>query len=146
VRLAGAAHRGTPADYKAAIQALEHRGMLRRSGPVRTRTATSQARLAARQERVLALVRQPAAPVGEDAELLVLLAAAQALAVPGPADHMRAHLRIRSIGQKEAVPSAVSLLAASLGAGSMAELADRLLPAQRGLADAKFDTRSSVGF
>jgi hypothetical protein len=145
VRMAGEAHRGTPQDHGAAMHALERRGMVRRAGPLRSRVATPQARVAPRQSRVMAIIRHPAAPAGADAELLALLAAAQVLDLPRAPDRMRARQQIRAIGTHEDVPPAVKLLAAERSVDTMAELADRLVPAARDLRDAKFDPGQTPG-
>jgi hypothetical protein len=145
VRVAGAAHRGTPQDHAAAMHALERRGMVRRASPLRSRVATPQAKVAPRQSRVMAIIRHPAAPAGADAELLALLAAAQVLELPRAPDRMRARQQIRAIGTHEEVPPAVKLLAEERKVDTMAELADALVPAARDLGDASFDPGQTPG-
>jgi hypothetical protein len=144
-RIAASAHPGGAGDLHAAVAALEDRKMLTHEGVLRTLVPTAAAKVPARLARVAAIVRCPEPPTGEDAELLVLLAAARALEVEHPDDHMRAHARIASIGEKSAIPPAVAALAEELGTPTMTELADRLLKALReDFKDADFAGRSNI--
>jgi hypothetical protein len=143
-RIAAGAHPDGPRDYHAAVASLVGRGMLTHTGPLRTLVATNAARIQARAGRVRSIIGRPAPPEGGDAELLVLLAAARALALPDAIWHMKAHARVASIGHGAAIPAAVSALADELGTPTMKELADRLLPPTRGdLHRADFAGRSN---
>jgi hypothetical protein len=145
VRVCASAHPEGPQDYHAAVHALQERGMLKREGTLRSLCASAEARIEERKRRILAVIHRAVAPVGSDAELLVLLAACRALQVPNRADHMRAHARVASIGQTGEVPAAVCVLCAHLGVASMTELADVLLPASIDLHDANFDPGMTGG-
>jgi hypothetical protein len=143
-RIAAHAHPGGPGDYHAAVKSLVDRGMLAHAGPLRTLNADQSAQIPAREARVASIIRRPATPEGGDAELLVLLAAARALALTRADDHRRAHTRIASIGQRAPVPPAVGALCDELGTATTAELADRLLPPSReDLRGADFAGRSN---
>jgi hypothetical protein len=137
--VAGRSHPDGPCDRDAAVQALQDRGMLSDDG----RSATPAAQVAPRTARVLAVMRRAATPEGADAELLVLLAAAQALPITSKDDRLRARTRLVSVGQAGEAPPAVAELVAELRAGDVSELAERLLPADRQLEDAKFDSGTS---
>jgi hypothetical protein len=144
-RIAAQAHPEGPCDYHAALTSLAGRGMLTRTGPLRTPVASPAAQVPARKARVGSTIRRPAPPEGVDAELLVLLAAARALELPGTDDHMSAHARVASIGHNGTIPAAVTALAVELGTETMMELADRLLPARReDLSNADFAGRSNL--
>jgi hypothetical protein len=143
-RIAASAHPDGPCDYRASVASLIDRGLLTHTGPLRMLAANKTARLQARVGRLRSIISRPAAPEGPDAELLVLLAAARALALPDAIWHMKAHARIASIGQGAAIPAAVSALADEFGSTSMKELADRLLPPSReDLSGADFAGRSN---
>ena len=73
-----------------------------------------------------------------EAELLVLLAACRALSL-GREDYLHARVRVTSIREDGAHASAVEVLRVSLGADSMADLAEALLPAAHDLRNANFD-------
>jgi hypothetical protein len=76
----------------------------------------------ASERRVHSIIGRPAPPEAADAELLVLLAAARALALPDAIWHAKAHARIASIGQGAAIPAAVTALAEELGTTTMKDL------------------------
>jgi hypothetical protein len=133
VRIAGKAHPDGPRRYGAAVHRLTERGLLEHGA------ATPQARFAARQARVHAIIRHPAPPAGRDAELLTLLAATGSLPVHGRADHLHARARLASIGDP---PPAVRALADEL-ALDPGDLPERLLPAPRDVATG-FEFGSSV--
>jgi hypothetical protein len=133
VRIAGKAHPNGPRRYGAVVHRLTARGLLEHGA------ATPQARLAARQSRVHAIIRHPAEPAGRDAELLALLAATGSLPLHGRADHLHARTRLASIADP---PPAVQALADEL-ALDPADLAERLLPAPRDVATG-FEFGSSV--
>jgi hypothetical protein len=119
--------------------------MLIHSGPMRRLAAGKPAQIQARERRVRSIVGRPAPPEADDAELIVFLAAARALALPDAMWHMKAHARIASIGQGAAIPVAVAALADELGSTTMKELADRLLPpTSQDLHDADFAGRSNL--
>ena len=144
-RIAAQAHPEGPCDYHAALTSLAGRGMLTPTGPLRTPVASTAAQVPARQARLGSIIRRPAPPEGVDAELVVLLAAARALALPGAEDHTSAHARVASIGHNGTIPPAVTALAVELGTETMTELADRLLPAIReDLSNADFAGRSNL--
>jgi hypothetical protein len=144
-RIAARAHPGGPGDYHDAVTSLVDHGMLTHTGPRRTLAATNTAQIHAREGRVRSIINRPAPPEGADAELLVLLAAARALANPNAVEHMKAHARIASIGHGAAIPAAVSALADELGTATMPELADRLLPpTSEDLHDADLAGRSNL--
>ena len=144
-RIAAHAHPDGPSDYHASVASLVDRGMLSHAGPLRTLAADNTAQIQARTRRVRSIISRPAPPEATDAELLVLLAAARALALPDAIWHAKAHARIASIGQGAAIPVAVAALAEELGTTTMKELADRLLPPARGdLRDADFAGRSNL--
>ena len=137
-RIAAGGGRHGPGDYNEAVTSLVRRGMLTHVGPLRKLEATNNGKLPARQARVTSIIRRPVPPEGADAELLVLLAAAGALALTTD-DHLRAHTRVASIGHGIPVPPVIVALADELGTSTMTELADRLLPASReDLRDARF--------
>jgi hypothetical protein len=144
-RIAARAYPDSPCDYHAAVASLVDRGLLTHTGPLRTLAASKTGKIQARESRVRSIISRPAPPEAADAELLVLLAAARALALPDAVWHMKAHTRIASIGQGAAIPAAVTALADELGAATMTELADRLLPPTReDLHDADFAGRSNL--
>lgn len=144
-RIAAGAHPDGPCDYRASVASLVDRGILTHTGPLRMLAAKRTAQIQARAGRVRSIISRPAAPEGADAELLVLLAAGRALALPDAIWHMKAHARIASISQGAAIPAAVSALADELGTTSMKELADRLLPPTReDLHGADFAGRSNL--
>jgi hypothetical protein len=144
-RIAARAHPDGPCDYHAAVTSLVDRGMLIHTGPLRTLAASKSAQIRAREGRVRSIISRPAPPEADAAELLVLLAAARALALPDAVWHMKAHTRIASIGQGAAIPAVVTALADELGTTTMKELADRLLPPVReDLHDADFAGRSNL--
>jgi hypothetical protein len=144
-RIAARAHPGGASDYHGAVTSLVERGMLTHAGALRTLTATNAAQIHAREVRVRSIINRPAPPEGGDAELLVLLAAARALELPDAVEHMKAHARIASIGQRAAIPAAVTALADELGTTTMPELADRLLPPiSEDFHDADFAGRSNL--
>lgn len=144
-RIAGSAYPQGPGDHGTAVRALRRRGMLIGMTVLRTLSAADHARIDERMARVLAIVHRAAPPVGGDAELLALLAAARALPLAG-ADHMLARARIASIGEDGVIPPAVAALADELGEATMPELADRLLPAPRHLEDANFAPPIGVAY
>lgn len=90
---------------------------------------------AARRRRVLALIRRPAPPEGPDAELLVLLAAAQALPLELPDDRLDARQRLVDIARLKNPPEEVRKLLRKLGVGPAEEhkFADALLPPGRSI-------------
>ncbi len=133
VRIAGKVHTDGPRRYGAVVHRLVERGLLEHGA------ATPQARVAARQARVHAMIRHPAPPAGRDAELLTLLAATGSLPLHGRADHLHARTRVASIADP---PPAVKALADEL-ALDPADLAERLLPAPRDVASG-FEFGSSV--
>jgi hypothetical protein len=144
-RIAAHGHPDGPGDYHASVTSLVDRGMLTHPGPLRTPVANKTAQIQARDARVRSIISRPAPPEAADAELLVLLAAARALALPDAIWHMKAHARIASIGQGAAIPAAVIALADELGTTTMKELAERLLPPTReDLHDANFAGRSNA--
>lgn len=134
VRIAGKAHPDGPRRYDAARRGLIDRGLLDDHG-----AATPQANLRAREARVRAIIRRPAAPEGHDAELLTLLAATGSLPLDGRSDHLHARARLGSIGDP---PPAVRALADEL-ALDPGDLPERLLPAPRDVATG-FEFGSSV--
>jgi hypothetical protein len=144
VAVAANAHDAGPHDYGAAVRSREDRGFLERAGLRRTPRATTDSKLAERRKRVLAVIRNAAAPTGSDAELLVLLAACHALSL-GRAGYLHARIRITSIREDGETPAAVELLRARLGVGSMGELAEALLPAASENRNANFDPGVSAG-
>ena len=101
--------------------------------------------VAARRQRVLALVRRPAPPEGADAELLALLAAARALPLERRQDRLRARQRLVEIGRLKEPPPEVAKLLDRLGAepGDGQAFADALLPPTR---DIGAFHESRVGF
>lgn len=139
VRVAARSYPREPQGYHAALNSLEGRGMLVRTGRFRGLSASAEARIGERQARVFAVIRRAAAPVERDAELLVLLAATRAVKFAYADDHMRARARIASIGKQDEIPVTVAMLCKDFGAASMTELADALLPAPRDLQNANFD-------
>lgn len=144
-RIAAHAHPDGPGDYHASVVSLVDRGMLTHAGPLRSPAVSKAAQIQAREGRVRLIISRPAPPEAADAELLVLLAAARALALPDAVWHMKAHTRVASIGQGAAIPGAVTALADELGTTTMKELADRLLPPTReDLHDANFADRSNL--
>ncbi len=138
VAIAASADDAGPEDYGAAVSSLEDRGLVERVGLRRQVRATNAAKLAERRKRVLAVIRRAAVPTGSDAELLVLLAACRALSL-GREDYLHARVRVTSIREDGAHASAVEVLRVSLGADSMADLAEALLPAAHDLRNANFD-------
>lgn len=88
----------------------------------------------ARRQRVLTLLHRPAAPLGADAELLTLLAAARALPLDRHDDRLKARQRLIEIGRTKDPPPAVSayLKAKRLTVGDAESFADALLPPKRG--------------
>jgi hypothetical protein len=141
-RVAGSAYPDGPRDHDAALQSLRERGL------VADNRAMPDAKVAARRERMLAIVRGAATPTGQDAELLALVIAAQALPLDSGNDHLRARTHLISIGRASEVPPAIAeLVDATRGAQEPADLADALLPPDLKLKDAKFDsgTTGSLG-
>jgi len=144
VALAARVH-GYPAAYRAAVNALEARFLVTRSGPLRRLEATAEAKIAARHHRVLAVIRDPAAPVQADAaEILVLLAFCGALTL-SRGDRLPARHRIRSIGDHGEVPGVVELVRVERNAGSMRQLAELLLPAASDFDVGSFDPGMTQG-
>lgn len=144
VALAARADDAGPRDYGAAVRSLQDRGLVSRSGLRKTLRATPDSKWAERRKRVLAVIRNAAAPTGSDAELLVLLAACRALSL-GRDDYLHARMRIASIRDDGKSSSAVVLLRTKLGVDSTGELADALLPASADLRNANFDPGVSDG-
>jgi hypothetical protein len=146
VSVAARAYPREPQSYYAAVSSLVGQGMLARTGKFRALPASAEARIGEREARVFAVIRRAAAPVHRDAELLVLLAATRALKFAHADDHMKARVRIASIGKQDEIPVAVASLCTDLGAASMTELADILLPAPRDLENANFDPGIGVAW
>ncbi len=141
-RVAGGAYPDGPRDHDGALRSLRERSLV--SG----NRATPDANVAARRDRMLAIVRGAATPAGQDAELLALLIAAQALPLDSGNDHLRARTHLVSIGRAADVPPAIAeLVDATRGADDPSDLADALLPPDLRLKDAKFDpgTTGSLG-
>lgn len=88
---------------------------------------------AARRRRVLALIRRPAPPEGADAELLMELAAAQALPLERPDDRLDARRRLIDIARLKNPPEGARALLHKLrvGRGDEQKFADALLPPER---------------
>jgi hypothetical protein len=86
--------------------------------------------VAARRQRVLALLRRPATPEGADAELVALLAAARALPLERREDRLKARRRLADIGGLKEPPLEVAKLLDRFGiqAGDGQAFADALLP------------------
>ncbi len=124
-RVVGRAHPGGLRRHDSALWALTQRGLLAHGAP------TPEAQLGARIARVRALIRRPAPPQGQDAELLTLLAAAGSLPLDTRSDHLHARTRLASIATPP--PPAVAALADDL-ALDPDELVERLLPAPRDVA------------
>ena len=144
VALAGSANAAGPQDYRTAIRSLQQRELLVRAGARGKLAATSDAKLAARRSRVLAVIRRAAAPDGGDADLLVLLAACRALSLDRE-DYLRARIRIGSIRTAGGTSPVVDQMRAKLGVDSISDLADSLLPVRLDLRDANFDPGVSAG-
>ena len=144
-RAVGLAARAHPdsGDYKAAVTSLKRKRLLEQTGPRGSIHATDAARVAERRTRVLGLVRNPSPVTGSDAELVVLLAACEALRLNGE-DRLRAKHRIAEIKDRDAAPT-VELLRLEIGVDSMKELAESLLSADRNFRDANFDPGVSAG-
>lgn len=87
----------------------------------------------ARRERALTLLRRPAPAEGQDAELLVLLAAASALPIDTSADRMKAVQRLTEIGRVKDPPLEVRKVLERLRItpGDADALIARLLPPSR---------------
>lgn len=85
---------------------------------------------ARRRHRVLVLLRRPAAPTGEDAELIALLALAKALPLERDDDRLRARQRLVEIGRAQEPPEHVRAVFARLALepGDGEALATALLP------------------
>jgi hypothetical protein len=118
-RVAGRAYPRGPRGYGAAVEHLERRGLLARGA------ATAAARLPERGARLQAILARGAAPAGREAELVAFLAATGALPTGTRTAHLQARTRLASIA---APPPSVAALADELGATTMPELAERLLP------------------
>jgi hypothetical protein len=90
----------------------------------------------ARRRRVSMLLRRPAPPEGEDAELIVLLAEAKALPLERAEDRLDARVRLVDIGRLADPPPKVREVAERLGvvAGDGEALADALLPPKHDVA------------
>jgi len=144
VALAGSVNPEGPQDYRSAVRALQQHGLLVRAGVRGKLSATSAAKLAERRARVLAVIRRAAAPTGGDADLLVLLAACRAESLDRE-DYLRARIRIGSIKPGDGTSRVVEGMRAKLGADSMSDLADVLLPVGPDLRDANFDPGVSAG-
>ncbi len=88
----------------------------------------------ARRQRVVALIRRAAEPVGVDAELVALLAAARALPLDREDDRLKARQRLIEIGRSKDPPPEVSRLfeAKRVAPGDAEGFADALLPPKRG--------------
>ena len=139
-KLAGRAYPDGPRDHDEAVRALRERGLVTED---RAPKATSEALLQRRKDRVLAIVRRAATPAGADAELVVLLALAQALPLENADDRLRARTRLQSIHQAQSAPPAAAALADEHDTAE--GFADAVLPRDSGLKDAKFDPGSSIG-
>jgi Golgi phosphoprotein 3 (GPP34) len=142
VRLAARAHSDSR-DYKAVLASLKQKGLLEQTGPRESMNATDAAKLAERRTRVLDLVRNPSPLTGSDAELVVLLAASEALRLNAE-DRRRARHRVAEIKDRHAA-SSVELVRLDAGVDSMTNLAELLFPADRSFGDANFDPGVSAG-
>lgn len=100
----------------------------------------------ARRERVLRLLRRAATPEGGDAELVALLAAAEALPLEVKDDRLCARQRLAGIGNLDDPPPAVRALLDDLGLmpGDGEAFAERLLPARRDFSGG-FDAADASG-
>jgi hypothetical protein len=118
-KIAARAYPRGPRNHHAAVERLEHKGLLAR------RTATPAAHLPARRARLLAVIERPAPPAGRDAELLVFLAAMGALPVDKDAQRRQARQRLVSIREP---PPAVRTLVDEFAVTTLEEYADKVLP------------------
>jgi hypothetical protein len=134
-----------PRSFGEAVKALKRRHLIERDGLSGLR-ATPAAHLAAREQRLSAIIARPAAPEDADAELLVLVAMTGALGALHATVVRSARMRIASIGEGGSrLPPAVEIAAADLGCDTMAELADRVLPLDRHFESGAFDPGMTPG-
>jgi hypothetical protein len=118
---------GQPRGYSEAVAALEEMGLVAKSGLRHHLATTDTARVKERRLRLLQVIRSPADPTDEDADLLVGLAAGTELKLHA-GDHLRARHHISALGHQRPLTRFVELVAENVNAGSMSALAEKLLP------------------
>jgi hypothetical protein len=126
------------------VASLTQRGLVERRGPLRRVGPTPAATIDRRRGRVTGLIRDVSPLTDSDGTLLVLLAACHALRL-SRSDHLRARHRIASIGDDRPVPVVVDLVREHVGAGTMRELAEILLPPQESFGPGGFDPGVTSG-
>ena len=126
------------------LASLIERGLVERRGPLRRARPTPAARIDRRRGRVTGLIRDVSPLTDSDATLLVLLAACHALRL-SRSDHLRARHQIASIGHDRPVPVVVDLVREHVGARTMRELAEILLPPQQSFGPGGFDPGVTSG-
>ena len=125
------------------MESLEHACLITRKGLMRHALATDAARVNQRWRRVLPLIRSVAELAADDADLLVGLAAAGALRLTTD-DHLRAHHRIGSLGNKRPTRF-IELVYECFNARTGSALAEALLPPQLSFKPGDFDPGETAG-
>jgi len=129
---------------RALVASLTQRGLVERRGPLRRVGPTAAARIDRRPGRVTGLIRDVAPLTDSDGTLLVLLAACDALRL-SRSDHLRARHRIASIGHDRPIPIVVDVVRQHVGARTMRELEEILLPPQQSFGPGGFDPGVTAG-
>ena len=141
VALAAEVH-GAPTSHRDAQRSLARKGLVRRS--LRGVQPLSDARIGARESRVLDVIRLTSPLPAQDAELLVLLAFSGALRLNFE-DHLRARHRISAIGTHDSMPPVVELVRRARRCKTMRELAEALLPSEQQFRPGGFDPGVTAG-
>lgn len=135
---------GQPRDYAGALQSLERAALITRSGLMRHLTAMAAARVNDRWKRVAHVIRNPALPAQDDVDLLIGLAASQALRL-GRDDHLRARHHITAAGRGQQLSPFTQLVCDHFGVSAVDELVEALLPPDRHFNPGDFDPGQSAG-
>ena len=118
---------GQSGGYESVLASLEAAGLVQRRGLRHRAAPTGNAQIDARTQRLLRVMQRPAALSGDDADLLVGVAACRALKF-GASDYDLARHRIISLGEVSQLTPFIQLFCERNGIGSTSDLADALLP------------------
>lgn len=119
-----------PGGYKSVLDSLEAAGLVQRHGLRHGARPTASAQIDARMQGLIEAIQRPVALSGDDADLLVGVAACGALNL-GSSDYDLARHRIISLGEVGQLTRFIQLFCERKGIGSTAALADALLPLGR---------------
>jgi hypothetical protein len=135
---------GSPCNYADAVRSLGRAALITRSGLTRHLISTAAARVNDRWKRVAHVIRDPTLPAPDDGDLLIALAASQALKLDRD-DHLRARHHITASGRGGQLTPLAELVCDHFGVKSIDKLVQEILPPDQHFNQGDFDPGQSAG-